>query len=289
MKEYLLQDRFGKYAYKVSEGSFDFTDDKKKAFRFGDWHDDLVKKIKNTWNSKRGPFKKVNPGSFFESLELPIDKGDILKVGKFKNKSFEYDHSQFDGKGGVKAVDSNGKETSLLAVRLPESKANYIVDGKPISLNYISSWKNPNGVHVSFGQDDKTGYWFVFQPTSFEGGKNLSKPLKQNEIHAYGNSLKESKINSFKVYLKESINFKPGEYLIYNPDFIDGIKFHDPRYNTKVLFVGRYDNQNALVKSTNNISHMENLSTRDFDNTEKVPLKMLMNLKDYEKYKSNRK
>lgn len=222
MKEYLLQDKYGKYAYKVGEGSFDFTDDKKKAFHFGDWHDDLVKRIKNIWNSKRGPFKKVNPGSFFESLELPINKGDILKFGKFKNKSFEFDHAVYDEKGGIKAVDPNGKETSLLAVRLSDINEEY-------------------------------------------------------------------EFKSFKVYLKESINFKPGEYLIYNPDFIDGIKFHDPRYNTKVLFVGRYDNQNALIKSTNNISHMENLSTRDFDNTEKVPLKMLMNLKDYEKYKSNRK
>lgn len=125
MKEYILQDKFGMYAYKSGEESFDWTDDKKKAFRFGDWHDNLVKRIKTIW-VKRAPFKNIKPISLFEGLVLPLEKGDTIKVGKFKNKSFEYDHAKKDDKGGVRAVDPSGKETSLLAVRLPESFKQYL-------------------------------------------------------------------------------------------------------------------------------------------------------------------
>lgn len=70
--------------------------------------------VKNT-------MEKYTP--YFESIEIPLERGDSFLWGKFKNRSAIFDHIEQDDKGQDIIVTDKGKKIPFLKIRLvKESK-----------------------------------------------------------------------------------------------------------------------------------------------------------------------
>jgi hypothetical protein len=59
---------------------------------------------------------------FEEKIELPIEQGDTILHGKFKNKSSIYDHYYINEKGDVIFVTNTGKEIPAMKIRLKKKE-----------------------------------------------------------------------------------------------------------------------------------------------------------------------
>jgi hypothetical protein len=62
--------------------------------------------------------KKYKPLIIKEDITIKLNKGDLFKFGKFKNKSAIFDHIEKDEKGQDIIVTDTGLKIPLLHIRL---------------------------------------------------------------------------------------------------------------------------------------------------------------------------
>ena len=67
--------------------------------------------------------KMLYESQFKEAIEIPLEKNQVFKHGKFKNKSAVYDHHYINDKGDLIIVTDKGKEVNAMKIRLSVKEA----------------------------------------------------------------------------------------------------------------------------------------------------------------------